>query len=153
MKRNLSILVVLFALFIVNTVQAQTIIKSLEQNRPGQGTVNVYQDPRIEALIGVRSANSGTVEGRVLKTSGYRVQVYAGNNSRTAKEEAAHIAAQVREYFPDLAVYTRFSNPRWICRVGDYRSVEEADAMMRKLRSTGVFKEVSIVKEQINISL
>lgn len=153
MKRNLSILVVLFALFIVTTVQAQTIIKSLEQNRPGQGTVNVYQDPRIEALIGVRSANSGTVEGRVLKTSGYRVQVYAGNNSRTAKEEAAHIAAQVREYFPDLVVYTRFSNPRWICRVGDYRSVEEADAMMRKLKSTGVFKEVSIVKEQINISL
>lgn len=153
MKRNLSILVALFALFAVTTVQAQTIIKSLEQNRPGQGTVNIYQDPHIEALIGVRSANSGTVEGKVIKTSGYRVQVYAGNNSRTAKEEAARIASQVKDYFPDLAIYTRFSNPRWICRVGDYRSIEEADAMMRKLKGTGVFKEVSIVKEQINISL
>lgn len=153
MKRNLSILVIFFALFAITDVQAQTIIKSLEQSRPGQGTVNVYQDPRIEALIGIRSANSGTTEGKVLKTSGYRVQVYAGNNSRAAKEEAAHIASQVKDYFPDLAIYTRFSNPRWICRVGDYRSIEEADAMMRKLKSTGVFKEVSIVKEQINISL
>lgn len=153
MKRNLSILAILLALFAITNVQAQTIIKSLEQSRPGQGTVNVYQDPRIEALIGIRSANSGTAEGKVLKTSGYRVQVYAGNNSRAAKEEAARIASQVKDYFPDLAIYTRFSNPRWICRVGDYRSVEEADAMMRRLRSTGVFKEVSIVKEQINISL
>lgn len=153
MKTNLSILVVLFALFTVTGVQAQTIIKSLEHNRPGQGTVNVYQDPRIEALIGLRSANSGTAEGKVLKASGYRVQVYAGNNSRTAKEEAARVSSQVKEYFPELAVYTRFSNPRWISRVGDYKSVEEADAMMRRLRSTGVFKEVSIVKEQINISL
>ena len=28
---------------------------------------------------------------------------------------------------------------------------EEADAMMRKMRATGVFKEVSIVRDQINI--
>lgn len=153
MRKKLFILAVLFAVSAVTSVQAQTIIKSLEQNSPGQGTVNVHQDPRIEALIGIRSANSGTAEGKVLKKPGYRVQVYAGNNSRTAKEEAARIASQVKDYFPDLAIYTRFSNPRWICRVGDYRSVEEADAMMRKLKSTGVFKEVSIVKEQINISL
>ncbi|WP_410520200.1 SPOR domain-containing protein, partial [Bacteroides sp. RTP31139st1_H2_RTP31139_211217] len=43
--------------------------------------------------------------------------------------------------------------PRWLCRAGDFRSIEEADAMMRQLRATGVFKEVSIVKEQINIPL
>ena len=37
--------------------------------------------------------------------------------------------------------------------LGDFRSIEEADAMMRKLKATGVFKEVSIVKDQINIPL
>jgi hypothetical protein len=40
-----------------------------------------------------------------------------------------------------------------LCRVGDFRTIEEADATMRQLRSTGVFKEVSIVKEQVNIPL
>ena len=38
-------------------------------------------------------------------------------------------------------------------RVGDFRSIEEADAAMRRLKATGVFKEVSIVREQINIPL
>ena len=31
--------------------------------------------------------------------------------------------------------------------------IKEADAMMRKLKATGVFKEVSIFKDQINIPL
>ncbi|MDD6473507.1 MAG: SPOR domain-containing protein, partial [Bacteroidales bacterium] len=34
-----------------------------------------------------------------------------------------------------------------------YKSIEEADAMMRKLRATGTFKEVSIIKDQINITI
>ena len=63
------------------------------------------------------------------------------------------MAAQIKEYFPDLTVYTSFNPPRWLCRAGDFRSIEEADAMMRKLRATGVFKEVSIVREHINIYL
>ncbi|MDR0988205.1 MAG: SPOR domain-containing protein, partial [Prevotellaceae bacterium] len=53
----------------------------------------------------------------------------------------------------ELPVYTSFHSPRWLCRVGDFSSIEEADAMMRRLRATGAFKEVSIVKEQINIPL
>ena len=34
-------------------VQAQSIVKSLERNVPGQGKVTIHQDPRIEALIGM----------------------------------------------------------------------------------------------------
>ena len=82
-----------------------------------------------------------------------RDRVYAGSNTRQAKNEAHSVAASVKELFPDLPVYSFFSPPRWLCRVGDYRSVEEADAMMRKLRATGEFKEVSIVRDQIQIPL
>lgn len=132
-------------------MQAQNIVKSLEQDVPGQGKVTIHQDPQIEALIGTQSLATG--EQKVLKVSGFRVQVYAGNNSRKARNEANSIAAKVKEYFPDLKVYTSFSSPRWLCRVGDFRSIEEADAMMRKLKATGVFKEVAIVREQITIPL
>ena len=62
----------------------------------------------------------------------------------------ARIAALIGS---ELTVYTSFNPPRWLCRAGDFRSIEEADAMMRQFRATGVFKEVSIVKEQINIPL
>ena len=88
-----------------------------------------------------------------MKARGYRVQVYAGNNSRMARQEANEVADNIKKEFPELSVYAFFQPPRWLCRVGDYRSIEEADAAMRRLKATGKFKEVSIVREQINIPL
>lgn len=134
-------------------IQAQNgILDELRRNNPGEGTVTIHQDPRIEALVGKARVRSTTGESSV-KGTGYRVQVYAGNNSRAARDQAMNMAARVKQYFPDATVYTTFVPPRWICRVGDYQSYEEADAMMRRLRGTGAFKEVFIIKEQINIDL
>ena len=81
------------------------------------------------------------------------MQVYAGNNTREAKNEAHAVAELVKESFPDLPVYATFIPPRWLCRVGDFLTIEEADAVMRQMRATSKFKEVSIVREQVNVSL
>lgn len=151
MKRFILFTFCLSSLFTV--AWAQNIIKSLEKTVPGQGKVTIYQDPRIEALIGLEHIAPITGELNFIKAQGFRVQAYAGNNTRQAKNEAYNIASKIKEYFPDLTIYTSFNPPRWLCRVGDFRSIEEADAMMRKLKATGVFKEVSIVRDQINIPL
>lgn len=135
------------------SIAQNSIVKSLEQNVPGQGRVTIHQDDRIAALVGTEYIPVGADNQRVIKSSGYRIQVYAGNNTRAAKNEAYSVASEVKEHFPELAVYTSFNPPRWLCRAGDFRSIEEADAMMRKLRATGIFKEVSIVKDQVNIPL
>lgn len=147
-----SIFIIAFLAFAAFASAQNNIVKSLERNVPGQGKVTIHQDARIEALIGQQYIPTGTEKG-VLKSQGYRVQVYAGNNTSRAKNEAQAVGGRIKEYFPELSVYTSFHSPRWLCRVGDFRSIEEADAMMRQLRATGVFKEVSIVKEQINIPL
>ena len=139
--------------FATISVAQNNIVKSLERNVPGQGKVTIHQDARIAALIGSEYVPAGSDEQKVIKSSGYRIQVYAGNNTRQAKNEAYAVATRIKEHFPELTVYTSFNPPRWLCRAGDFRSIEEADAMMRQLRATGVFKEVSIVKEQINIPL
>ena len=136
-----------FAVCAMN-VHAQDIVRDLQRNVPGQGTVKIYQDPAVASLMDTNSLNN-TGE---LKTQGYRIQVYAGGNSRTAKNEAERVAARVKTHFPDLAVYTTFIPPRWLCRAGNFRTMEEADAKMRQLKNTGVFKEVVIVKDQIVIS-
>ena len=152
--KKLALFILLF-LFAGVGVQAQNIIKSLERTVPGQGKVIIHQDPSIESLLGSERFSSaiGGGEQKVIKTSGFRIQAYAGNNTRQAKNEAYGIGSRIKEYFPELTVYTSFNPPRWLCRVGDFRSIEEADAMMRKLKATGVFREVSIVKDQINIVL
>ena len=61
------------------------------------------------------------------------------------------MGARVKQLFPELPVYTTFNPPRWLCRAGDFSTIEEADAVMRQMRAVGDFKAVSIVREQINI--
>ena len=105
-------------------------------------------------MIGKRYIRATTPESqRTLKSRGFRVQVYAGNNSRQARNDANAVAEKVKKEFPDMPVYTYFQPPRWLCRVGDFKSIEEAHVAMRQLKASGTFKEVSIVREQINIPL
>ena len=70
-----------------------------------------------------------------------------------ARNEAQRAANKVKETFPEMPVYTYFQPPRWLCRVGDFKSIEEAHVAMRKLKGSGEFKEAAIVREQINIPI
>lgn len=144
-----SFLLVLLLVSGAVAAQNSNIIQSLTRDVPGQGKVTIHQDAGIEALIGKSNEELG--EQKVIKSSGYRVQAYAGNNTRAAMNEAHAVAERIKERFPELPVYTMFNSPRWLCRVGDFHTIEEADAVMRKMRATGIFKEVSIVRDQINI--
>ena len=140
--------------FSLSVAAQKNIVEDLQTSRVGQGTVTIHQDAKISALLGATYVKSaGENEPKMLKARGYRIQVYAGNNSRIARQEANDVAELIKMEFPELPVYAFFQPPRWLCRVGDYRSIEEADASMRRLKATGKFKEVSIVREQINIPL
>ena len=149
--------IILFCLFSFVGLSAfaqRSIVSELSKPVSGQGTITVHQDDKISALLGEVYVKAENDEGpKVLKARGYRVQIYAGNNSRIARQEANDVAEKIGKEFPELPVYTFFLPPRWLCRVGDYHSIEEADAVMRRLKATGNFKEVAIVREQINIPL
>ena len=111
------IFILLFLSLGLSALAQQNIVESLQRNRAGEGTVTIRQDPKITGLIG--SIYTGNVTGgeqKMLKARGYRVQVYAGNNSRVARNEANNVAAKVKEEFPDMPVYAYFQPPRWLCR-------------------------------------
>lgn len=130
------------------------IVKSLQSNEYGKGKVRIFQAPEILNLLYANKADiveKGDV--KMIKTSGYRIQVYAGNNTRQAKERAESVAKEIAQYFPDITIYTPFISPRWLCRVGDFTSIEEADDMMRKIKKLKKFKETAIVREQILIPI
>jgi hypothetical protein len=90
---------------------------------------------------------------RHIKVNGYRIQVYAGGNSRSSHLEADRMTRLVKEHFPDQPVYTHFYNPRWICRVGNFRSYEEANSVLRQMKATRLFREASIIRCKIQIAL
>ena len=104
MKKLGLLLVACFAFATISVAQ-NNIVKSLERNVPGQGKVTIHQDARIAALIGSEYVPAGSDEQKVIKSSGYRIQVYAGNNTRQAKNEAYAVATRINLRFMISSIY------------------------------------------------
>ena len=92
-----------------------------------------------------------SADGKVPQIEGYRVMVDSGNNSRQARDEANAMARFMRENFPGAEVYVVFDPPIRSCLYGDYRTREEAEAVMYRLKATKKFKEISVRKCLINL--
>ena len=85
------------------------------------------------------------------KVMGYRVQAFAGGNSRKDRQQAEQTRNSIKSHYPNVPVYVHFYSPRWICRVGNYRTYEEAHQMLVSLRELG-FDQATIVKGKITVA-
>ena len=90
------------------------------------------------------------VMGRSYKVNGYRVQAFAGGNTRTDRQKAQNIGDAIKLKFPEQPIYVHFYSPRWICRVGNFRTYEEAHAMLLEVKKMG-YTQASIVKGKITV--
>ena len=143
----------LLALVSLPIMAQDNIVDRLEQTVDGQGMITIHQDARLDSLLGM-VYDPAMSKGKKIQTIGYRIQIYAGGNTRYAKEEALKAAQYVKTKFPEIPVYTEFVAPRWVCRVGDYKTIEEADQVMRMLKKSRTYKEIAILPNQIiNITL
>ncbi len=82
------------------------------------------------------------------KINGYRVQIFAGGNSRSDRIKAERAGDEIKSLFPDEPVYVHFYSPRWICRMGNYRTYEEAHEILRQVKNLG-YQSAIIVKGKI----
>lgn len=88
---------------------------------------------------------------RSYKVNGYRVQVFAGGNSRDDKIKAQNAGNAVKQAFPSQPVYVHFYSPRWICRVGNFRTYDEASAILHQVKKMG-YKQACIVSGKITVA-
>lgn len=160
-------------------VSAQQLYTDLIQKSvPGQGKITLYQSEKISALVnGVSqtkpapstakqtvstairqqpdtvSTTSASVKtnGQKMRVNGYRIQVYSGDNSRKGKTEATSMGQRVKNMFPELAVYTHFASPHWICRAGDFRTYEEANEYFQQMKDSGLFTEAVLVRCKVTV--
>lgn len=105
------------------------------------------------ATEGTETATPDTrqkVMGKSYKVTGYRVQAFAGGNTRADRQKAEQARTVIKASLPDEPVYVHFYSPRWICRVGNYRTYEEAHQMLAKIRELG-YKSATIVKGKITV--
>jgi hypothetical protein len=84
------------------------------------------------------------------KVNGYRVQAYLGGNSREDRAKAQEIGNAIKRKYPSEPVYVHFYSPRWTCRIGNYRTYEEASHMLKNIRKMG-YKEATILRGKITV--
>lgn len=123
------------------------IVSELQRDVQGEGTVRITQPEKLTELMGSMAQR----DGKPVQVEGYRVMVYSGNNSRAARDEANRMAQYMRTNFPGAEVYVVFESPIRSCQYGDYRTREEAEAVMYRLKATRKFREISVKKTLINL--
>lgn len=178
MRISLALLILL-SLYPASAQQRYTDL--LQKSVPGQGKITLYQSEKIAALVNgtlpakttpsagrqAASASSSvnrqqpdTVDtasasirtnGQKMRVNGYRIQVYSGDNSRKGKTEATAMGRRVKGMFPELTIYTHFASPHWICRVGDFRTYEEANEYFQQMKDSGQFAEAVLVRCKVTV--
>ncbi len=142
MKRILFVISLLFCAQFV--VAQNNIVEEIQASFGPKVRIN-QPDGLIELMGKMVSADDRP------QVEGYRVMVYSGNNSAQAREEANRMAQFMRDNFPGAQVYVLFEAPVRVCLYGDYRTREEAEAVMYKLKGTRKFREISVRKCMINL--
>lgn len=84
--------------------------------------------------------------------SGFRVEVFADNNVRTAKVQAAAKKRMVEQRLSQHRVYLVFESPFWRVRMGDFTTRAEAEAAMAEVRRAlpSLNSGLRIVRSTIN---
>lgn len=88
------------------------------------------------------------------KNGGYRVQIFSDNNAKTARNEARAKARSVGQLFPQYRTYVTYNSPYWRVRVGDFKTLKEAEAARDEVAKSfpAIQKEIRVVKDRININ-
>ena len=105
---------------------------------------------QIQDTVGVQIDTNRKVMINGYKVDGFRVQAFAGGNQRKDREKAEQVGNTIKASYPQTPVYVHFYSPRWVCRVGNYRTYEEANEMLKSIRKLGI-SGASIVKGKITV--
>ncbi|MBO7317736.1 MAG: SPOR domain-containing protein [Bacteroidales bacterium] len=134
---------------VAQTAVADTsIVQYLERSNTG-GTIQIEQP----AELSRRVARVGEdVEQNVVKVPIYRIQVFSSNNA-TAKAQAESLANEVRSAFPEQLAVVSYASPFWRLRVGEFRTYEEANAMLPVIQNkfSDLQRGMLIIRERITV--
>lgn len=125
-----------------------SIVKLLqERGASGEGQISIKQSNDITMLL----------EGHALtnqknqQLQGWRIRIYR-DNAQTARQRSESIKNTFVERFPNMGAYQTYKSPYFVVTVGDFRSTDDAEKFMRKLKTDypGDYSNSWIISEKIN---
>ena len=128
---------------------AKTATAKTTKRGAGRDTVSHVTYPR-DTTEPVDTATHKKVMRGGYKVNGYRVQVFAGGNQRKDRQQATRVGNEIKSLFPSQPVYVHFYSPRWICRMGNFRTYEEAHQVLTSVKKMG-YNAATIIKDKITV--
>ena len=125
-----------------------SIVQYLARSNTG-GAIRIEQP----AELSRRVARVGDdVEQNMVKVPIYRIQLFSSNNT-TAKAQAESLAKEFAAAFPDIPSMVSYVSPFWRLRVGEFRTYEEANAMLPIIQNkfSDMQRGMLIIRERISV--
>ena len=150
------ILTIILSVFFSGIAKAQYAGGDICNHLNTTGRVSIIQDVRLTELLGSQPKTyyaGGVQIDKGTKVKGYRIRVFSGNQQNTSKNKAYRIQSELQAKMPDMAAYVTFKTPNWRLMVGNFRTTEEANSMLRVLRKEfpAYGKDMFVVSEEIEL--
>lgn len=104
--------------------------------------LGISQDPQMENLVGMHIRKNEAHRG----ISGFRVEIFF-SSALDARQRALNTKASFMKDYPGIPVYVIYLSPDFKVRVGDFRSKNEALALMKMIQAR--FPKAFIVPDTI----
>jgi hypothetical protein len=108
-----------------------------------EGEVTIIKDVRIDALV--KKQGTPTPPASTPQIAGYRVQLFFDSDKQLVDEARSKFISQ----FPKVDTYILFTAPNFVLKVGDFRTMLEAERVRESLLRE--FPTSFVVKELINL--
>lgn len=133
----------------------ENIVTKIESESGGNIVIDI--PPSILELILTPNApkpSAQEIKPGINKLSGFRIQVFSdGRNQHTLEARAKARGSAILAKFPKYRgqIYTYSSSPNWYTRIGNFRTLNEANAALSELKSAfpNYASEMRVVKCQI----
>ncbi|MES2798614.1 MAG: SPOR domain-containing protein [Bacteroidota bacterium] len=108
-----------------------------------EGKVTISKDPRIEGLIGQRSAIIPPASAPQMQ--GYRIQVIFDSEKKVVDDARNKIVSSNQK----IDTYITFNAPHFVLKIGDFRTKQEAEVARQQIMAA--FPTSFVIKELINL--
>jgi hypothetical protein len=132
-----------------STVAADNDSVLIEEHIAASGVITIQMPDALKTRLHSDAGKDDTKNG--VRSGGYRIQVFADNNQRTAKSEARTRARNIVLRFSEYPSYVEYKAPYWRTRIGNFRSYEAAARAAAEIKEAfpAYSHEIRIVRDRI----
>lgn len=130
--------------------EQETASTAVKKSSSDSNSSPIVKEEQPNKVIGTATTSPKPDNKKAKKIEGYRLQVYEGDNSRQSRIDVEKIGEEMKRLFPTETVYVQFYSPKWVCRIGNYRTYDEALEIRNKLRGYG-YQTTKIMKGKITV--